>query len=168
VFPAVGLALGDLDQVLCTVIGISTLLASSAVIFRIVKYAGAAYLIALGLYRLVARRTNSSSVSAVKSPNGDRSRSLVIQAFFALNPKTAVFFLALFPQFVAEKAGPAWLQILIFGCTFVLLGFVTNSLYGFLSGTLSAIGRQGHRFQLATRYVSGFVLIGMGISAALL
>lgn len=167
VFSAIGLALGDLVQVLCTVIGISALLASSAVMFSIVKYAGAAYLIALGLYKLVAKRTYSASVSAMQDPGGDRSRSLVMQAFFALNPKTAIFFLALFPQFVAGKAGPVWFQILLFGCAFVLLGFVTNSLYGFLGGTLSAIGRQSHGFQLANRYVSGFVLVGMGICAAL-
>jgi threonine/homoserine/homoserine lactone efflux protein len=86
---------------------------------------------------------------------------------FALNPKTALFFLALFPQFVAENAGPAWLQILLFGCVFVVLGFVTNSMYGCLGGTVSSIAKHSNRFHIATRYISSAVLIGMGIAAAL-
>lgn len=168
VFSSIGLALGDLLQVLCTVLGLSTLLASSTLVFGIVKYAGAAYLIGLGLRRLFAGGANvAAKFQTAQDPDQETPRSLVTQAFFALNPKTAIFFLALFPQFVAENAGSPWLQILLFGCAFVVLGFVTNSLYGFLGGTLSAIGKQGHRFQMASRYVSSVVLIGMGIAAAL-
>lgn len=165
VFSSIGLALGDLLQVLCTVLGLSAVLASSSVVFGIVKYAGAGYLIALGLRRMLASGANT----APKFPATDQetSRSLVKQGFFALNPKTAIFFLALFPQFVAVNAGPPWFQILLFGCAFVVLGFITNSLYGFLGGTLRAIGNQNQRFQMASRCISSVVLIGMGIAAAL-
>jgi threonine/homoserine/homoserine lactone efflux protein len=170
IFSSVGLALGDLLQVLGTVAGLSALLASSAVLFGIVKYMGAAYLIVLGLRRLFARNTPSLAnlVSAEHLADQRSSpRSMVTQALFALNPKTAIFFLALFPQFVAENAGPAWIQILLFGCTFVILGFVTNSLYGGLGGTLSSMAKHSNRFQIATRFISSAVLIGMGIAAAL-
>jgi threonine/homoserine/homoserine lactone efflux protein len=166
VFSAIGLALGDLAQVCCTVVGLSAVLASSDVVFRIMKYAGATYLVGLGLHQLVARHARPPLSLAPNGRDKGRAQYFVVQGVLALNPKTAIFLLAFLPQFVATKAGPTWLQMLFFGCVFVLLGFLTNSLYGFLGGTLSAIGRQNHHFQLATRYVSAFVLIGMGITAA--
>lgn len=168
VFSAIGLALGDLLQVLCTVLGLSALLASSSLMFNLVKYAGAAYLIGLGVRRLVvtpAYPSRQRRASGHTRPDGNRS--LVIQAFFALNPKTAIFFLAFFPQFVTGKAGPPWLEILLFGLAFVLLGFVTNSIYGVLGGTLGVLAKDSHRFQNVSYYISGIVLIGMGIAAAL-
>jgi threonine/homoserine/homoserine lactone efflux protein len=171
VLSSVGLALGDLLQVLCTVAGLAALLASSVLLvllFGFVKYVGAAYLIVLGIHRFLA--TNATPLAnfvITEHPGEQTSRSLVVQALVALNPKTAIFFLALFPQFVADNAGPAWLQILLFGCVFVVLGFVTNSMYGCLGGTLSSIAKHSNRFHIATRYISSAVLIGMGIAAAL-
>jgi threonine/homoserine/homoserine lactone efflux protein len=166
---SVGLALGDLLQVILTVVGLSALLASSGMLFGIVKYVGAAYLVVLGLRRLFSSSPTPpvNSDIAEHSPGQVSSRSLIAQAFFALNPKTAIFFLALFPQFVAADAGPAWLQILLFGCTFVLLGFLTNSMYGCLGGTLGFVAKRSNRFHLVARYTSAVVLIGMGIVAAL-
>lgn len=167
-FSSIGLALGDLMQVFCTVIGLSALLSSSTAVFSTVKYAGAAYLIALGLHRLVARRMNlAQQFQITKHDEPESPRSLVMQAFFALNPKTAIFFLALFPQFIAVNAGPAWRQILLFGCTFVILGFITNSLYGCLGGAIASFAKANVRFHLTTRYISGAVLVGMGIAAGL-
>ena len=165
---SLGLALGDLLQVLCTVAGLSALLASSAFLYGIVKYAGATYLIVLGIRRLVENNAPSpTNLASAGHPPEHASCSLVVQAFFALNPKTAIFFLALFPQFVAAGAGPAWLQILLFGCTFIVLGFLTNSVYGCLGGTLSSVAKHSNGFHLATRYISSIVLIGMGVGAAL-
>lgn len=169
VFSSLGLALGDLLQVLCTVVGISALLASSPALFTIVKYAGAGYLIFLGLHRLL-RRNRLSLPDSVGHPQGIRpisSRQLVLQGFFALNPKTALFFLALFPQFVAEDAGPPWLQILLFGCAFVGLGFLTNSAFGCVGGKFSSLAKRSPRFQVALGYGSGVVLVAMGVAAAL-
>jgi threonine/homoserine/homoserine lactone efflux protein len=168
VLSSLGLALGDLLQVLCTVGGFAALLASSVLLFGIVKYVGAAYLIVLGVHRFLATDpTPLTNFVATEHPVRQTSRSLVLQALFALNPKTAIFFLALFPQFVAENSGPAWLQILLFGCVFVVLGFVTNSIYGCLGGTLSSVAKHRNRFHIVTRYISGAVLFGMGITAAL-
>lgn len=168
VFSSIGLALGDLAQLLGTLMGISALLAASMTAFNTVKYAGAVYLIALGFHRLANKRAAlSGQGKACASPGNERTRTLVTQAFFAINPKTAVFFLALFPQFIAKNAGPPWLQVLLFGSTFILIGMVTNSMYGLLGGALSEIGKQNPRFQAATQYIGGIVLIGMGIAAAL-
>jgi threonine/homoserine/homoserine lactone efflux protein len=168
VLSSLGLALGDLLQVLGTVGGLAALLASSVLLFGIVKYVGAAYLIVLGIHRFLA--TNATPLTnfvPTEHPTRQTSRSLVVQALFALNPKTAIFFLALFPQFVADNAGPAWLQILLFGCVFVVLGFVTNSMYGCLAGTIGSFAKHSPRFPIVTRYISGAVLVGMGITAAL-
>jgi threonine/homoserine/homoserine lactone efflux protein len=169
IFSSVGLAFGDLLQVFCTVVGLSALLASSILLFDVVKYAGAAYLIILGLRRLLekdARRSRNSLPSENAAARAS-SGSLILQGFFALNPKTALFFLALFPQFVAEGAGPAWLQILLFGCAFVALGFITNSIFGCIGGKLRLVAKRNHRFQVASRYFSGGTLVALGVAAAL-
>jgi len=168
-FSAIGLALGDLLQVLWTAGGLGALLASSVFLFTLVKYAGAAYLIFLGVRRLLEKNSAAAASSIVNQPIADRtsSRSFILQGFLALNPKTTLFFLALFPQFVASDAGPAWLQILLFGIVFVTLGFVTNSLYGCLGGKVGSFARQSPRFQTAARYVNAVTMITLGLMAAL-
>jgi len=169
-YSAAGLALGDLLQVACTAAGLSALLASSVLVFNLVKYAGAAYLVVLGITTFFAKNARGLQppVAGGCIAPGMRSRSLILQGFFALNPKTALFFLALFPQFVAENAGPAWLQILCFGCAFVALGFATNSIYGCVGGKLlGGLARRSSRFQTAIRYASGGVLIALGVAVAL-
>jgi threonine/homoserine/homoserine lactone efflux protein len=160
---AVGLAAGDLLQVVAAAAGLSVVLASSATLFTVVKYAGAAYLIFLGVRRLRDR--------AVPVPAGEvrtSGRGMVLQAFSvnALNPKTALFFLALLPQFVAPGAGPVWSQVTLFGTVFVGLGFVSNLVYGRVGGAVSDLARRSGRFRTATRYVSGGSLIGLGVLAA--
>jgi threonine/homoserine/homoserine lactone efflux protein len=170
VYSAVGLALGDLLQVLGTVVGLSALLATSTMVFDIFKYAGAAYLILLGFRRLLDKNSLSSAFNSANSQHQVQqtsSSSLILQGFLTLNPKTALFFLALFPQFVAENAGPAWFQILLFGCAFVVLGFITNSMYGCLGGTLGSMARRSNRFHIAARYLSAAILIAIGVAAAL-
>ena len=170
VLSSLGLGLGDLFQVGCAALGLSAVLASSVVLFAIAKYAGAAYLVFLGVRKLVE---NSKSLLSTfggggHTPRRTSSRSLITQGLLALNPKTALFFLALFPQFVTKSAGPAWLQILFFGCVFVTLGFITNSLYGCLGGTLlGSVARRSNRFQVAIRLVNGGTLVALGVTAAL-
>jgi threonine/homoserine/homoserine lactone efflux protein len=162
---SIGLAMGDLLQVCFTALGVSLVLASSRVAFSVVRYAGAAYLIVLGLSRLA--HLSDVSLEGEGAKRSQLHKSLILQGFFALNPKTGVFFLALFPQFVANNAGPPGLQIFLFGCVFVLLGLVTNSAYGVLGGLVSSFAKQNYRFQVSTRCITALVLIGMGIAAAL-
>lgn len=168
-FSSVGLALGDMFQVLCAAIGLSALLASSVVLFEIVKYAGAAYLVFLGIRRILEKDTQAFSDSLQDGPfRKTRSNSLILQGFSvnALNPKTALFFLALLPQFVAGEKGPASLQILALGGAFVVLGFVTNTVYGRVGGRLGALARRSAFFRRATRYVGGGTLVTLGLAAA--
>jgi threonine/homoserine/homoserine lactone efflux protein len=99
-----------------------------------------------------------------------RRREQRLKALFAhgaivnvLNPKTALFFLAFLPQFV-DAEGTVWTQVVVFGLTFVLLGFVSDGLYALAAGTLGSWLRERRR---ALRYASGSVFIGLGVSAAL-
>jgi threonine/homoserine/homoserine lactone efflux protein len=167
-YSSAGLALGDFLQVACTAAGLSALLASSVMLFSVVKYAGAAYLIVLGtttFFGTHARRYQHP-LAVERAASATRSRSLILQGFFALNPKTALFFLALFPQFMSANAGPAWRQILLFGSAFVVLGLVTNSIFGCLGARLlGGLSRRSPRFQAATQYVSGSTLVALGVAA---
>jgi threonine/homoserine/homoserine lactone efflux protein len=169
-YSAAGLALGDLFQVLCAAVGLTTLLASSIALFTTVKFAGAAYLIFLGVQRILEKTAPALPDASAHQPfRGERSpRSLIVQGLSvnALNPKTALFFLALLPQFVTANRGPAWLQILALGCAFVALGFVTNTIYGRMAGKLGSFARRSARFRTATRYVGGGTLVALGVAAA--
>jgi threonine/homoserine/homoserine lactone efflux protein len=167
-YSSTGLALGDLLQVLCTATGLSALFASSVMLFGVVKFAGAAYFIVLGLTTLFGTpaRGLQHSIAVEHAAPATRSRSLILQGFLALNPKTALFFLALFPQFVSANAGPVWRQILLFGSAFVVLGFVTNSIFGCLGAQLlGGLARRSARFQATTQYVSGGTLVALGVAA---
>jgi len=167
VLSAVGLALGDLLQVVATAVGLSALLASAPAVFSVLKFAGAAYLVALGALTLIGK-----SARAARSVEGNHRRqnhakpSLILQGFLALNPKTALFFLAFLPQFVDRRAGSAGAQIFTFGIAFVALGFVTNSLFGCLAAKLVTVARSSNTFQAITRIASGIILIALGIAGA--
>lgn len=169
IFSSLGLALGDLLQVLFTTVGLSVLLTSSVLLFTTIKYAGAGYLIVFGLSRLLKKNRLPSTDSTVRPQSSQPipSGALILQGFFALNPKTTLFFLALFPQLVSDHAGPPWFQILLFGCAFVTLGFMTNFAFGCLGGKLSSVATRRTNYQLVARYISGVVLIALGVAAAL-
>jgi threonine/homoserine/homoserine lactone efflux protein len=167
VLSAIGLALGDLLQVVSTAVGLSALLASAPAIFSVLKFAGAAYLVVLGTLTLIGK--GPRAVSPIKGnhrPQQLPKRSLILQGFLALNPKTALFFLAFLPQFVDARAGSTSAQILTFGITFVVLGFCTNSLFGCLGGKVGGVARSNSTFRAITRFASGIILIALGVVAA--
>jgi threonine/homoserine/homoserine lactone efflux protein len=126
-----------------------------------VKYAGAAYLIYLGVRKLLERDAETR-VDRVREP---LRRAFVRGAVVnILNPKTALFFLAFLPQFVAPDRGGVWSQALVLGFIFVGLGLVTDSLYALAAGTIGGLLR---RRRNAVRYGSGIVFIALGATAAL-
>jgi len=164
---AIGLALGDLLQVVVTAVGLSALLASASAIFSALKFAGAAYLVVLGALTLVGKGARTASaVEGNSRTQRPVKPSLILQGFLALNPKTALFFLAFLPQFVDPRAGSTSAQILTFGIAFVVLGFFTNSLFGCLGGKLGDAARSNTGFQTVTRFASGIILVALGIVAA--
>ena len=167
VLSAVGLALGDLLQVVATAVGLSALLASAPAIFSVLKFAGAAYLVVLGTITLIGKGARAASpIEGNLRSQVPAKHSLILQGFLALNPKTALFFLAFLPQFVDPRAGSTSTQILTFGIAFVVLGFVTNSLFGWLGAKLGTVAGSSSTFQAITRFASGVILIALGIAAA--
>ena len=164
VLAAIGLALGDLVQALVTVVGLSALLASSVLTFQVLKYAGAAYLVFLGMRRFAMNdRVLTDSGVVHQDP---RATSLIGQAFLALNPKTALFFVALFPQLIVPGEGPAWMQMLLFGCAFAVLGCATNALYGCIGGRIAAGLTRSERVSSSAKYAAAGMLIALGVIAA--
>src|SRR5439155_3699268 len=167
VLSAVGLALGDLLQVVATAIGLSAVLGSVPAVFSVLKFAGAAYLCVLGVLTLIGKGARAASpIEGDSQTQQPAKRSLILQGFLALNPKTALFFLAFLPQFVDPRAGSTSAQILTFGIAFVVLGFCTNSLFGCLGGKLGDVARSNSVFRAITRFASGIILITLGIAAA--
>jgi threonine/homoserine/homoserine lactone efflux protein len=159
-----GVHLGSLVHVTAAAVGLSSLLVSSAVAFSVVKFAGAAYLIYLGVRALIARE-EPGEVEVRAAPLGTLLRQGAVVNI--LNPKTALFFLAFLPQFVDPDAGYVALQLAFLGLVFVALGLVTDSLYALAAGTAGDWLRSSRFFDGARRWVAGTVFIGLGLATAL-
>jgi threonine/homoserine/homoserine lactone efflux protein len=162
-----GVQTGAMVHIAFATLGISAILASSAVAFSVVKWLGAAYLVWLGLRRIFGRAEGEDEV-AVEPARLSRvfSQGVIVNT---LNPKTALFFLAFLPQFVDPARGAAWTQILLLGATFVALALCSDGLYALLSGTASGwLQRKvkGTAFSRGQRFVSGGILIALGAVAA--
>jgi threonine/homoserine/homoserine lactone efflux protein len=158
-----GITTGTLVHIAAATVGLSALLASSAVAFDVVKYLGAAYLIVIGVRRLAGLERAQDERAGPRNLGRLYRQGIVVNT---LNPKTALFFLAFLPQFVDPDAGMPALQIVFFGLVFVALGFVTDGSYALLAGTAGNWLRASRGWYAVRRYVSGSVFIGLGLAAA--
>jgi threonine/homoserine/homoserine lactone efflux protein len=164
VLSAVAIGLGNLAQASAASLGLSALILSSAVVFTIIKFAGAAYLIVIGIRTLLSRPAKISDESDARSMKRVASQGFIVAL---LNPKTALFFLAFLPQFIQPARGNIAAQTLSLGITFVVLGIVTDSAYAMLSGSLGHWLRNHMKFLRAQRYFSGGIYVALGIGTAL-
>jgi threonine/homoserine/homoserine lactone efflux protein len=156
-----GVQAGGLVHVVAAAFGVSALIASSAAAFTVVKYAGAAYLIFLGLRKLLGREPDApQAFGAPASTARLFTHGVVVNV---LNPKTALFFLAFLPQFVDPSAGPVAPQMLVLGLTLVSLGVLSDGTYALLAA--GAGNRLRNRRRLER--LSGGVFVGLGVVAAL-
>ena len=157
-----GIHLGTLVHVAAATVGLSALIVASSLAFNAVKFAGAVYLIFIGVRKLLGRDEPRLEPGRQKvSYRRAFMRGAVVNV---LNPKTALFFLALLPQFIDTDRGGVWSQALLLGLVFVALGLVTDSLYALAAGTVGGFLRRRRR---AMRYGSGLVFVGLGAAAAL-
>ena len=156
-----GVHLGTLVHVAAASAGLSAVIVASSVAFSAVKYAGAAYLVYLGVRKLLDRDAQTRVERTREPLRRAFARGTIVNA---LNPKTALFFLAFLPQFVAPDRGGVWSQALVLGFVFVGLGLVTDSLYALAAGTVAGLLR---RQRNAVGYGSGIVFIALGATAAL-
>jgi threonine/homoserine/homoserine lactone efflux protein len=151
-------------HVIAAAVGLSAVIAASALAFSIVKYAGAAYLIWLGVRKILSRP--AAGIGPAPSRHGHAR--LFRDGFVVnlLNPKTALFFLAFLPQFVAVERGHVAQQVILLGLTFIALGAITDSCYALAAGTAGGWLKRSRRYLQVERYVSGVLMIGLGLTAA--
>jgi threonine/homoserine/homoserine lactone efflux protein len=158
-----GVSAGGLVHVAAAALGLSSLLLSSAIAFEVVKYAGAAYLIFLGVRRLLGTGEDAEAARFDRSSRDLFRRGVLVQI---LNPKTAVFFFAFLPQFVDADGAPVALQLLFLGGLFLVLALISDGAYAVAAGTLADRLRGSGAFKGTQRWVSGTVLVGLGALAA--
>jgi threonine/homoserine/homoserine lactone efflux protein len=130
-----------------------------------VKYAGAAYLIWLGLKKIFGRNGPATVDITVQAHGHAR---LFRDGFVVnlLNPKTALFFLAFLPQFVELDRGHVAMQIALLGLLFTALGMITDGCYALAAGTAGNWLKRSPGYLRIERYVSGVLFIGLGLTAA--
>jgi len=162
-----GTFLGGLFHVLAAALGISAILAASAVAFHAIKYAGAAYLVFLGVRMIRTRSAEMTSEGS--SITGGFSRGAFRQGIFTevLNPKTALFFLSFIPQFIAPERGHVFLQFAVLGFLSVSLNTVADLAVVSLAAPLERKLKSSAAFRRGQRTASGLGMIGLGAYLAL-
>ena len=159
-----GVALGNFGNAIGASLGLAALFAVSSVAFTVVKYAGAAYLVYLGIQAIRAPVAESQAEAPppVRMPRIFRDGFVVA----LLNPKTAVFFAAFLPQFM-DPAVPAIPQGIVLGALFVGIAAVTDTAYALAASTVAPLLARATRLRAAGRYLSGGTFIGLGVLTAL-
>jgi threonine/homoserine/homoserine lactone efflux protein len=160
-----GIALGNIANAAVASLGLAIVIAASATAFAAVKYLGAAYLVFLGVQALRTR----PSAEHDDAPRRPQSPGRLFRAAFLvalLNPKTALFFAALLPQFIQPSAAPL-AQTFFLGCVFVVIAFCTDTVYVFAATALGTSIRRHSRLRPYGRYVSAATFMGLGVYAAL-
>ncbi len=160
-----GLATGAMVHVMATTFGVSAIILASATIFSAVKFAGALYLIFLGIQCIRrAGKSDSSAVSVAPKP----IRTIFFESFLVelLNPKTALFYLAILPQFVDPSIGPVIPQFLILGAIGVVSAIPCDAVVAILSGSFAKTISSSPRIQRIQDWASGTVLTGLGVFVA--
>jgi threonine/homoserine/homoserine lactone efflux protein len=161
---ALGIGVGTLFHVAAATLGLSALLMSSAFAFSAVKYLGAAYLIYLGVQKLLRDESLApSEQSARLQLSRIFGQGIVVNV---LNPKTALFFFAFLPQFVDASRGRVAAQIMFLGLLFAIMGVLSDSLWALFAGTLGHALKRNRRWTQTQRYVSGGMLISLGLATA--
>ena len=166
IISSLGIMVGCMVHIIAAVIGLSAIIAQSALAFTIIKYLGACYLIYLGILSFISK-TKSLSI------NSNAKRLSYKKIFWqgvmtnVLNPKVALFFLAFLPQFINPTTGNTKWEILFLGTWFDLGGTLVNIIVAFLFGKLSGWLTRSPRFVQWQQRITGLVLISLGIKVAI-
>ena len=162
VLSCLGTLIGGMFHVFAAAFGVSTILATSAVAFQTVKYAGAAYLVWLGL-RMVIQRNEEVTVEGTGPMQGAFRQGIVTEV---LNPKTALFFLSFIPQFIAPQLGNVFWQFLLLGTVSVFLNTSADLVVVLLAAPLEKKLKSSSKFRSRQRMASGLGMIGLGAFVA--
>jgi len=159
-----GVALGNLGNALAAALGLAALLAVSALAFGILKYAGALYLVFLGVQMLRSTPAAPTVVARVNGGAGRIFRDGFVVAL--LNPKTTIFYAAFLPQFVT--AGPwSMQQTLLLGTIFVVIAAITDMIYVLAAGAIAPRLVAAGRFRRFARTGAASTFIGLGVYTSL-
>ncbi|TCI84647.1 LysE family translocator [Tenacibaculum sp. M341] len=167
ILSALGIASGALIHCLFAVLGLSILLAKSALAFQIVKYVGAFYLIYLGIKMLTS--SSKASFDLTEKVSNVNFRKIYLSGILTnlLNPKVAFFFLAFIPQFINETYSNSPIPFLVLGLTFITTGTIWCLILAFFSSKLSEKIRANYRFKIWLDKITGSLFIVLGIKLAL-
>lgn len=160
-----GIAVGDMIHTMLAVVGLSAIILTSAFLFSMVKYLGAAYLIYLGL-RAIFEKTTPKGPSATMQITAPAAFKQGILAE-VLNPKTALFFLAFLPQFVRPENGSVFGQLAILGLIMVALGFFSTLCFALAAGRIGGLLRRNAAIVRWQGKVVGSIYCALGIRLAL-
>lgn len=163
---AFGVETGTFVHIAAAAVGLSALIASSATAFNAIRYAGAAYLVFLGVRALRGgddHGLEGATLAAGSARRAYRDGILVN----VLNPKVALFFLAFLPQFVDAQRGTPATQILVLGLVLVALGIVSDVVYALAAGALGGWLHERTGFGRGRRYVTGGIYLGLAAVATL-
>lgn len=160
-----GIAAGDIIHTFMAIVGISAIIAASALLFTIIKYLGAAYLLYLGVQALFAKTPIDPSFRASPMTAAKAFRQAILTE--VLNPKTALFFLAFLPQFVRPENGWVALQLTVLGVIFVLLGFLSTIIFAISAGSLGRFLRRNPKVMKWQGKVVGGIYCALGVRLAL-
>jgi RhtB (resistance to homoserine/threonine) family protein len=167
-FSTLGISTGVLVHTFIAAIGLSALIAQSAIAFTIIKYLGAAYLIYIGVSKLVQRTTDGPEVEgpiAVRSSTGWQDyRSGVLTN--VLNPKVGLFFIAFFPQFIRREMLESYAPFLVLGVTYALIALVWLLALSWLAGSVSHRLRETPAFSRWMDRTAGAVFVALGAKVA--
>lgn len=159
---AAGIAVGNLCQALAAAFGLAAVLVSYPSVYQVIKYAGASYLIYLGVRSFITRTSRQSSGEAPQGTPSFRQGALV----GLLNPKVTLFLLAFLPQFTDPESGALWIQLLFLGLGFVFIGWLGDSTWALFAGTVSSRLLRPGGYPWG-RYAAGLVYCVVGISTAI-
>jgi len=170
-----GASVGGLLHVFAAALGVSAILATSALAFSLVKWVGAAFLIYLGLKMLYSAlkgdlqslpKGNEAKAGATTQSN---FKAAFLQGILAeaLNPKTAIFFLAFIPQFVQPETGSVFSQFVVLGILVVAINAIPDFLIVGFSKPVEKLWNSSYRFRITQQSLSGSCLMGLGAYLAL-
>ena len=155
-----GVGVGLIGWAAATALGVAAILAASSTVFTVLKIAGGVYLVVLGIQTLLALRRGEPRAVATTGSSGSPFRQGLVTNL--LNPKLAVFFTTLLPQFISE-GDPVFAKSLLLAGVFVAIGMTWLVIYAYVVGTVA----RSARFRQVVEAISGVVLVALGVRVAI-
>ena len=158
-----GLEIGNFMHVIAATLGLSAIIAASATAFSTVKWAGALYLVFVGIRTLLSKPTPPDARSTSATARKAFTQGIIVNT---LNPKVALFFLSFLPQFIDPDRGSPALQSFVLGSIFVALGCCSDATYALTASALRDRLLTGRALPFVQRYVAGSVFVALGVVAS--